>query len=277
MKTYKVTFMKYGKEVYSDVATVAHRHQAMDAVSDVHGDLCRHGQAEAFDYELYKVEEVEIDVCYAPGCKKEHAPGQVLCAEHAAMVSKKDAPTKYLVIGLDFITPYPNFRAANERANRMVKESAPFGIWSCLLQEWAQEPNDKRIAPPSPVATPTEHSPHGRSNMANVEAVQAMAIADIARREAQLTLDKIDVLAGVAVSPFDEAREHAAACLRTAEHLEQLMKEDGEGHFYFAGTLADKSPDLANWTRCNKTTFEANLRDDWPVMTVKPGFAMVTK
>lgn len=58
LKQFKVTFKKYGQVVYSGIATCAHRHQAMDLVSDAHGMLCRHGQAEAFDYEVYTVDEV---------------------------------------------------------------------------------------------------------------------------------------------------------------------------------------------------------------------------
>lgn len=66
-------------------------------------------------------------------------------AERAAYSDR----TKYLIITPTYITPYKSFRAANERANALAANNEPFGIWSCLVQEWAQEPNDARIAPPT--------------------------------------------------------------------------------------------------------------------------------
>jgi hypothetical protein len=76
----------------------------------------------------------------------------IACAEFNAQATARArlaATTKYILVALDHMTPYPDFRAANKRACELAATGAPFGIWSCLTQEWAQEPDDSRIIAPT--------------------------------------------------------------------------------------------------------------------------------
>lgn len=70
-----------------------------------------------------------------------------------------------------------------------------------------------------------------------------------------------------------------------ADDMEQLAGESTDKAevapaaavtYYIARTLKGDVPDMGYWSRCNRTTYAANMRDAWPVMSVAPGSVIIT-